>query len=109
MLGCSNRGQQATPFSTSHGSISTTTPDIKGFIRGDTAALKGDWGGGCFAAETGKLIAINVAADAKNGNRAVLVPVSALLALLRDKHIEELQKLMPDYTINEGGLATGDD
>ncbi|KAG2437461.1 hypothetical protein HXX76_006111 [Chlamydomonas incerta] len=108
ILGCSDMSQ-AEPFSTSHGSISTTTPDICGFIRGDTAALSGEWGGGCFAAETGKLVAMTVGADTKHGDRAVLLLVSALLALLLDKHMEEMEELMPDMFLSRGGFATTDE
>ncbi|EFJ51108.1 hypothetical protein VOLCADRAFT_88419 [Volvox carteri f. nagariensis] len=101
MLGCSNRSQKD-PFSISHGCISTTTPDANGFIRGDTAPVPGDSGGGCFSAETGKLVAINVAADTRNGNRAVLVPVSAMISILVDHHQKDVQDLMPDFMEGDG-------
>jgi hypothetical protein len=93
MLGCSNISQEGQPFSVSHGSISTTAPDKNGFIRGDTASLPGESGGGCFSAETGKLVAMNVAADTKHGNRAVLLPVSGLVTLLSAHHLDVVQKL----------------
>ena len=46
------------------------------------AARSGDSGGGCYAEEDGKLMAMNIAVD-KDSGRAVLVPISNLL-LLRD-------------------------
>ncbi|KAG2440660.1 hypothetical protein HYH02_010239 [Chlamydomonas schloesseri] len=82
LLGCSNRSQDK-PYSVCHGVISTTVPDSNGHVRGDTPSVPGDSGAGCFSEETGKLFAINVGRDHKNGDRAVLVPVASLLALLR--------------------------
>lgn len=77
LCGSSNRSHDK-PYSISHGSISTTRSDSRGFIRGDTASNIGDSGGGCFSLDTGSLIAINVGSDDNNLNRAMLVPVAQL-------------------------------
>ncbi|KAG2489440.1 hypothetical protein HYH03_012076 [Edaphochlamys debaryana] len=82
LLGCSNRSQRK-PYSVSQGVISTTIPDANGLIRGDAPSIPGYSGGGCFSEETGKLFAVNVGKDDRNGGRAMLVHVASLLTLLR--------------------------
>ncbi|KXZ54181.1 hypothetical protein GPECTOR_5g277 [Gonium pectorale] len=104
LVGCSNMSGK--PFSISHGLISTTLPDKKDRIRGDTPSLPGESGGGCFSAETGKLIAINLATDQKHGDRAALLTVASLRMLLREHHMEEVQALnMPDFVLGDDELT----
>lgn len=74
--------------SVSHGSIASSIPDKYGRVRGDTPCSPGDSGGGVFSLKTGKLIAINIGreklmserAEAKDGFKSMLVPVSVLLS-----------------------------
>ena len=72
LVGASARSQKPDPVSCRHGSLLSTRPDERGFIRGDTPSIPGDSGGGCFCARTGRLFAINVQTT-KEG--AALLPI----------------------------------
>ncbi len=72
LMGTSARSQ-VDPVSARHGSVLTTRPDGRGFIRGDTPSIMGDSGGGCFDAVTGCLFAINVQTTPEG---AALLPIS---------------------------------
>lgn len=65
----------------SHGMVTATELDRLGHIRGDSTAGPGDSGGGCFAADTGKLIGMIVGTD-DIMREAVMVPAAVISALL---------------------------
>lgn len=64
--------------SVSHGRIAATEPDALRHVRGDIVSGQGDSGGGVFAVNSGKLIAMCVGAD-QRGSKAVFVPMATVM------------------------------
>ncbi len=78
LVGASARSQQLDPHSIRHGSILSTCLDTNGHMRGDTPAVEGDSGGGCFLLSTGALFAICVARS--DEQHTSLLPITLPLA-----------------------------
>jgi hypothetical protein len=62
----------------SHGVVSATQLDTHLHVRGDIQSGAGDSGGGVFATDSGKLIAVCVGVD-DIAKKAVFAPIAAVL------------------------------